>query len=79
MTSPEPHMRNEKHVQGLFEELFQVVEPKNKGMKNREMIRKLEDQLVQCLKNRNPRKQEQRKMRKRYKLSDLRRLPRTKG
>lgn len=65
MTSPEPHLRNEKHVQGLVEELFQVVEPKNTGMENREMIRKLEDHLVQCLKNRNSRKQEQRKMRRR--------------
>lgn len=65
MTSPEPHMRYEKHVQGLVEELFQVVEPKNKGMENREMIRKLEDRLVQCVKNRNPRKQEQKKMRRR--------------
>lgn len=50
LTSPESRRRNEKHVPRLVEEPSQVVEPKDKGMANREMMRKLEDQSMRCQK-----------------------------
>lgn len=50
MTSPDSQKRNEKHVQGSVEELSQIVEPKDKALENREMVRKLEDYSVQCQK-----------------------------
>lgn len=50
MTSPESHRRNGKRVQVLVESHFQVVEQKDKAVENGEVIRKLEDQSVQCQK-----------------------------
>lgn len=35
---------------GQFEELSQIVEPKDKDMENREIVRKLEDYSAQCQK-----------------------------
>lgn len=73
VTSPESHRRNGKHVQGLVEELCQIVEPKDKGMENRGPISAIQ-------KNRNPRNQEQGKKRaRRYTLSDSRKFSETTG